>query len=447
MINADVLDMLDYKIDYDNKGREKSRKILQTIRNHEIVMDNDKRFAGKIKYDEFAQQINLSGCVPWDSEDRCRAWSSHDDSALFGILQSDYGLTNRNDYYDAIKNVSMRNCYHPVRQMLDALSWDGVEHIDTLLSDYLGASTSEYTRQVTRLWLLGGVSRIYEPGCKFDYTLILTGPQGIGKSTFLRRMALCDDWYNDSLDSLDSDKAAQSLVGSWIIELAELKSLARTSGGTDSVKRFLTAQQDKYRLPYERRADIFKRQCIFAGTTNKSDFLSDDTGNRRFLVVPTGLTKPQKDLFAPEVMEDIQQAWAQAVHIYKTQKPVLVLPSSCQDEAQQLQEDSMVDDGMTGLIIGYLADRQRTCVLEIWEQALGEIGRPQRWQASQIVNTVLSIPGWERVKSPTRYGKYGMQKLLQKTVTNQLPSDQKNDYHPDDFVPISTADQIELPFK
>ena len=224
------------------------------------------------------------GNTPWeDSRNNYRAWSSFDDSALFSILQSNYGLTGRNDYFDAVKNVAMRHRFHPVRELLDSFEWDEQEHIRKLLPDYLGTEDSDYNYQVWRLWMLGAVSRIYHPGCKFDYTVILQGRQGLGKSTFLQLMALNDSWFNDSLDSLDSDKAAQSLMGSWIIELAELKSLARTAGGVDSVKRFLTATQDKYRVPYERRADIFLRQSVFAGTTNKSDFLQDETGNRRFL--------------------------------------------------------------------------------------------------------------------------------------------------------------------
>lgn len=286
--------MLAYKVDYDRDGNEKSRKILQTVRNFEIIMENDGRFAGKIKFDEFAQQACLMGDVPWEIKNNYRAWSSHDDSALFSILQSDYGMKSRNDYFDALKNVSMRNKFHPVRNLLDSLKWDEHENIRRLLVEYLGVEDTEYAYQVMRLWMLGGVARVYQPGCKFDYTLILQGRQGIGKSTFLQLLAMNDDWFNDSLDSLDSDKAAQSLMGSWIIELAELKSLARTAGGVDSVKRFLTATQDKYRVPYERRADVFLRQCVFAGTTNKSDFLQDETGNRRFLIVQTGVNEPKK---------------------------------------------------------------------------------------------------------------------------------------------------------
>lgn len=417
---ADVLQMLDYKIEYDKDGNEKGSKLQQTVRNFEIIMDNDNRFSGKIKFDEFSRQEYLMGEIPWESENCDRAWGSHDDAALYSIIQTDYGVKNRNDYFDAIKNVSMRNKFHPVRDILDGLEFDGEEHIRSLLPDYLGVEDTEYSYQVMRLWMMGAVARVYEPGCKFDYTMIFTGPQGLGKSTFLKMMALNDSWFNDSLDSLDSDKAAQSLMGSWIVELAELKSLARTAGGVESVKRFLTAVQDKYRVPYERRADIFLRQCVFAGTTNKSDFLQDETGNRRFLIIQTGVNKPTKSLFVPEAIEDMKAAWAQAVHIWKEERPELLLPDSCRDEARRLQDESMADDGKVGIIGAFLEDKQRTCVLEIWKEALGENGRPQKWQSSEIIDIILSFPNWERVKNPARYKEYGMQKLLQK----RLPSNQ-----------------------
>ena len=117
---ADVLQMLDYKIEYDNDGNEKSRKLQQTVRNFEIIMDNDSRFAGKIKFDEFSRQEYLMGEMPWESENCDRAWGSHDDAALYSIIQTDYGVKNRNDYFDAIKNVSMHNKFHPVRDILNS---------------------------------------------------------------------------------------------------------------------------------------------------------------------------------------------------------------------------------------------------------------------------------------------------------------------------------------
>lgn len=168
---------------YDEDGNVKSVK--QLVHNFEVVMDKDSRFAGKIRLNEFAQQPYLYGSVPWENENNCRAWSSHDDSALFSLIQADYGLKSRQDFADALKNVSMRNKFHPVRELLDFLTWDGKEHIRSLLPEYLGAEDSDYTYQIMRLWMLGAVSRVYKPGSKFDYTIILQGSQGIGKSTFV----------------------------------------------------------------------------------------------------------------------------------------------------------------------------------------------------------------------------------------------------------------------
>lgn len=458
---AEVLQMLDYKIEYDKDGNEKGSKLQQTVRNFEIIMENDSRFAGKIKFDEFSRQEYLSGQVPWEGEVCDRAWGSHDDAALYSIIQTDYGVKNRNDYFDAIKNVSMRNRFHPVRDILDSLEFDGNEHIRSLLPNYLGVEDTEYVYQVMRLWMLGAVARVYDPGCKFDYTMIFTGPQGLGKSTFLKMMALNDAWFNDSLDSLDSDKAAQSLMGSWIVELAELKSLARTAGGVESVKRFLTAVQDKYRVPYERRADIFLRQCVFAGTTNKSDFLQDETGNRRFLIIQTGVNKPAKSLFVPEAIEDMKAAWAQAVHIWKTERTELLLPDSCRDEARRLQDESMADDGKVGIITQFLEDKQRTCVLEIWKAALERPDIPKKWESSEIMDIVLSIPGWQKMKNSTTFGEYGKQKGLQKvnqvstkcqpSATNSLKNGENLEdscqNSSDGFISIEDFEQEELPFQ
>lgn len=426
---------------YDEDGNVKSVK--QLVHNFEVVMEKDSRFAGKIRLNEFAQQPYLYGSVPWENENNCRAWSSHDDSALFSLIQADYGLKSRQDFADALKNVSMRNKFHPVRELLDSLTWDGKEHIRSLLPEYLGAEDSDYTYQVMRLWMLGAVSRVYKPGSKFDYTMILQGSQGIGKSTFLKQMAMDDSWFNDSLDSLDSDKAVQSLTGSWIIELAELKSLARTAGGVESVKRFLTATQDKYRIPYERRADTFYRQCVFAGTTNKDDFLQDETGNRRFLIVQTGVKKPSKSLFVPEIMDAIKLAWAEAVHIWKNEKPQLILPEAYMQEAKELQEANMADDGKRGIIQEYLEGKTQVCAREIWEKALGENVSPRKYQITEINDIIAKVPGWKKLKSPRNFEGYGKQRGFQKTV---LQTENEKATNFSEFVPTSRQEQMEIPF-
>lgn len=437
-----VISLLAYK--ENSKGEN---KIIQSVRNFEIVFESDVRFIGRIRFNEFSQQTYLIGNTAWENRNNYRPWSSFDDSAAFSILQSDYGLNSRNDYFDAIKNVSMRNKFHPVRELLDSLKWDKREHIRNFLTDYIGVEDSEYSYQVFKLWLLGGVSRIFQPGIKFDYVIVLKGPQGIGKSTILTLLAINEEWFNDSLDSLDSDKSAQSLMGSWIIELAELKSLARTAGGVDSVKRFLSATQDKYRIPYERRADIFQRQCVFAGTTNRDDFLQDETGNRRFLILEAGVNAPKKDLFSDDVMEEVKQVWAEAVHIYKNEHPKLVLPDGVKKKAEEMQADSMADDGKVGLITEYLADKSRVCAIEVWQKALNEQGRPQKWQASEINSIILGLPGWKKMSSPAKFGEYGSQRGFQKVCSKNandcinVTRDCSNE-----FIQITDEMLSELPF-
>jgi predicted P-loop ATPase len=332
-------------------------------------------------------------------------------------------LTNRNDYFDAVRNVSNGNKFNPVREVLDALIWDGQEHIRGLLPGYLGAEDSDYNYEVIRLFMLGAISRIYEPGCKFDYCLILSGKQGIGKSSFLQKLALSDCWFSDSLDSLDGDRAVQSLIGVWIVELAELKSLARTSGGDESVKRFISARQDRLRIPYERRFETFQRSCVFAGTTNRVDFLTDTTGNRRFLVVAVGEHEPTMNLFEDAATDEIKLAWAQAVRIYKSEHPRLTLPEYVQEQAEQAQDASLVDNGMQGIIEEYLSEKNRTCVIDVWRNALGKDGQPKRFESNEIVSTILNLQYWKREPTSSKFGEYGKQRCFRKELVSELTSE------------------------
>lgn len=144
MSPEDVLKCLD--CNYDKDGNIKS--IKQLVKNCEIVMEKDSRVSGKIRFNEFSRQAFLFGNVPWEKDNNYRAWGSSDDSALFSLIQADYGLKSRNDYFDAFKIVSIKNKFNPVKQMLDSLEWDGKPHIQRLLPDFLGAEDSEYNRQV-----------------------------------------------------------------------------------------------------------------------------------------------------------------------------------------------------------------------------------------------------------------------------------------------------------
>lgn len=205
-----------------------------------------------------------------------------------------------------------RNTFHPIKDMIHARPWDGVQRAETLFIDYFGVDDNSYTRAVARKWLSGAVARIYEPGLKFEMVPIIEGKQGLGKSTLFQKLG--GDFFTDSLRSLGKTKDDyQLLIGTWIIELGELSSMNTTE--TDQIKSFVSAQSDKIRLPYARTTQNYKRTCVFAGTTNDSQYLNDLTGNRRFLPMPVK-GKPKEDVF--QLTEDtVQQIWAESYLVYK----------------------------------------------------------------------------------------------------------------------------------
>ena len=165
--------------------------------------------------------------------------------------------------------VISRNRFHPVRDYLKGLTWDGTPRAETLYIDYLGAEDSAYTRMVTKQHLKAAVARVMQPGVKFDPCLVLSGPQGIGKPTILAKLGR--QWFNDSIVSLQGKDPMEQLQGSWIIELSEMQ--ATNKSENDQIKAFISRQVDKFRAPYGRRTEEFPRQCVFAATTNDYVFL------------------------------------------------------------------------------------------------------------------------------------------------------------------------------
>ena len=186
----------------------------------------------------------------------------------------------RTAWKPAIWSRWTRIIFRPVRRrqsLTGYLRWDGVKRLDTLFIDYLGAADSEYTRAVTRKTLTAAVARVMCPGIKFDYTLVLTGKQGTGKSTTLK--ILGGDWHNDSMTVFKGKEVAELIQGYWIIELGELAGMNKAE--VNDVKQLATRREDVYREAYGRHAKPYPRQCIFIGTTNDHNYLRDHTGGRR----------------------------------------------------------------------------------------------------------------------------------------------------------------------
>ena len=334
--------------------------------------------------------------------------------------------------------------YHPIKDYFSTLpQWDKIPRIETLLIDYLGAADNPYVRAVTRKMLCGAVARIFHPGVKFDNMLVLNGPQGIGKSTLIARLAM--DWFSDSLtlsDMNDGKTAPEKLQGYWIHEIGEMAGMKKAD--LEKVKSFISRQDDKYRAAFGRRVTSHPRQCVFFGTTNaENGFLRDVTGNRRFWPVTTpgtGVKHPWE-----LTQDDVDQIWAEAI-VYVNDGEKLYLPAELEDLAKKEQAAAMESDEREGLVRLYLDTLlpenwnkmdlyqrreflrgddptlpkgvvRRDCVsnMEIWCECFGNTKESLRNADSFSIRSIMSrIEGWTRTNQYVKNKLYGKQQVYKR---------------------------------
>jgi hypothetical protein len=237
---------------------------------------------------------------------------------------------------EVLDTTALQNQYHPVKDYLGSLKWDGKPRIAGAFRHYLGSDMVEpYLSEVSRCFFVGAVKRIYEPGCQFDYTVVLEGDQGIGKSSFGRILA-SEEWFLDHLPPFHDKDAALYLLGTWLCELSELASINRSDN--QSAKAFLSRRTDKIRPPFGRRRMEYPRSNVFIGTTNFRDYLNDPTGNRRYWPVEVS------QLLFKELTADRDQLWAEAVAVYKAAPIKLYLEGRALSQSLSIQESRRVDD-------------------------------------------------------------------------------------------------------
>lgn len=408
----------------------------KTTENIMIILRNDISLKDHFIYDEFACRALVRGSVPWDRENMERVLSDIDDAGLRHYLERAYNITGREKVYDALSLHVHANAFNEIKDYLNSLVWDGVPRLNTLLHDYLGAEQSEYTAAVMRKSLAAAVGRIFRPGLKYDYMPILSGAQGVGKSTFLK--ILGGKWFSDGLTVFEGKEASELIQGKWLIEIGELTGFSKAD--TNAIKQFLSRTEDTYREAYGRRTNDYPRKCVFFGTSNESEYLRDTTGNRRFWPVDVGEFEPTKSVFE-DLSNERDQVWAEAVAVYKCGEP-LYMTKELEDYALSAQETKMEQSAKEGIVRdfaeklvpvdwngrtkeqraaywafehkdykGELVPRDRICAAEVWTECLGGDLKMMRRAETIEINKILErLPRFMKIKTSQRFGCYGVQK-------------------------------------
>jgi predicted P-loop ATPase len=408
----------------------------KTIDNILIILENDPLLKNKMAFNEFANRAEISGPLPWDNSSSRRTWANKDDAGLIHYLEHTYLIRGDKSIDRAFTLCTYKHAFNGVQDYLKSLNWDGIKRVDSLLTAYLGARDTAYTRAVMRKSLSAAVARAMTPGCKYDYMPILVGPQGIGKSTFLR--ILGRQWFSDSLQTFEGKEASEMIQGIWINEIGELSGFNRSE--TNAVKQFLSRTEDIYREPFGKRTNPYPRRCVFFGTTNDSEFLKDRTGNRRFWPVDTGVKAPTKSVF-DELEDEVDQIWAEAFVRWQLGEQ-LYLTGEARAEAEEEQETHRESNAREGIVREFIerpipvnwdkrtlnerrlywaaeyggdnyetVHRDSICAAEIWCECFnGELKYMKRSDALEINNILANIAGWKRHDKVHRFGCYGPQR-------------------------------------
>jgi predicted P-loop ATPase len=289
---------------------------------------------------------------------------------------------------DGIKLHSKENSFHPVREYLAQLAWDGTPRIGSWLSTYLGAEVGEYAEAIGRMFLISMVARVMKPGCKVDHMLVLEGEQGAMKSTACRALAT-EAFFSDNLPDLESKDASQHLRGKWLIEVAEMHSFDRAT--TTRLKSYITRQEERYRPSYGRLEVDEPRQCVFIGTTNKDVYLRDETGGRRFWPVKTGIIN------IGALQRDRDQLFAEARTLFDAKAKWWPDADFERVHIKPQQNERYEADPWEETIRNHLATLTKVTVTDV-ARAIGiETQKVSKTEQNRITGTMHEL-GWRRGK-------------------------------------------------
>lgn len=385
------------------------RNTLKVVQNENLVRYNKLSYMNEIIYPAL-----------WPRGTESPQWEDSDSNSLKHYLNDKYGcdwsIININS---AVDHVAMHNAYDPLLNYLGSLQWDKIPRLGQVFQKFLGVIDSPYVSSVAECLFVGAVKRAYDPGCKFDYMVVFVGEEGGGKSKFGSVIAKYNEFFTDSVGDIRNKDGVIGMMGKWIVEFPELKSLQGAS--SEHTKAFISTQSDNIRLPYGRRSKILPRRCVFIGSTNNDRFITDTGANRRMLPIYTPKSEESGDFLDYKALEsEVDQLWAEAVHMYKSGHQARMPQSAISEmNAQRLQSTesgeyeqeiiAYMEDEIGKAVNGKACRRKTFHAKEFYMQteganriAWGSYGSVIQNRVNNAAKKVFSLPEWSNYK----HGRY-----------------------------------------
>lgn len=428
---------------------DKTGKYENSAHNVTLILRNDTRLSERIRLDLFSRTAFTVEAFPWTTEISTypRALEDTDYACLRNYIERVYKISSPPKIDDGVTVELTRNSFHPVRDYFNSLEWDGVPRIDTLLIECFNTVDNIYTREVSRKWLVAAVARVMTPGCKYDTVISLIGEEGTRKSSFFKKLG--GEWFTDSFDTVEGKEAYEQIIGKLIVEIAEMSAFSKAE--VTQIKHFITKQEDSFRPAYGRRVMNFKRQCVFAATSNNRTFLREAEGNRRFWPVDVRLktkTAGKLDPMSREFDALIPQIWAEAVAMWRLDEPLILsneaeliadaeraghteqdarrgmvdeylnmdVPENWPDMAIEARTDYLSSPDMYKGRLGTPYKRKYICIAEIWCECFGKRKEDLDYRKSRELTSIMrTMPGWTLQCGTKRLPIYGKQRYYEYT--------------------------------